>query len=311
MLETADSSAWSETSVGPSGRETVRSGSRISVTFDLWETLVIDEPEWDLARRKMRCEGLHHVLSRSGIDVGLGELLRGYDESAHWLLSVWKENHETTTNEQIRYIVRAASRKTTVLPDDPRVVSALEEAYVRPVLTLPPRLNGDVISILQRMQDHVHRLGIVSNTGRTPGRVLRRLLRQLGIEEFFRATVFSDEVGWRKPDRRIFATASEMLGVRSSSILHIGDNPEADVWGAKQAGMRALLLDYEVPDGFRTQPSSLFALTRSMRRIDESEIKPDGRIRSLEEALDFIDSLPTAGEPLHGRKPTDHAGAEE
>jgi putative hydrolase of the HAD superfamily len=259
----------------------------------------------------MRCEGLHHVLSRSGIDLGLEELLRGYDESAHWLLTVWKDNLETTTNEQIRYIVQAASRKTTVLPDDPWVISALEEAYLRPVLTLPPRLNGDVISILQRMQGHVHRLGIISNTGRTPGRVLRQLLRQLGIHEFFRATVFSDEVGWRKPDRRIFARAAEMLGVHSSSILHIGDNPETDVWGAKQAGMQALLLDYEVPDGFRTQPSSLLALTRSMKRIDDSEIKPDGRIRSLEEALGFIDSLSIGGESFHRGKPTDHANAEE
>jgi len=268
----------------------VRAGSRISVTFDLWETLIVDEPEWDLARRKMRCGGLHRVLSRSGIDLSLEELLRGYDESAHWLLTVWKDNLETTTTEQIRYIIRAASRKTAVLPDDPLLISELEEAYVRPVLTLPPRLNDDVIPTLQHMQGRVHTLGIVSNTGRTPGRILRQLLRQLGIYEFFRATVFSDEVGWRKPDRRIFARAAEMLGVQSSSILHIGDNPEADVWGAKQAGMQALLLDYEVPDDFKAQPGSLLALTRSTRRIDDSEIKPDGKIRSLSEALEFIDS---------------------
>jgi hypothetical protein len=80
----------------------------ISVTFDLWETLVIDEPEWDFARRKLKCEGLRRALSRSGIHLGLEELLRAYDESAHWLLSVWKDNHETTTIEQIRHIVQAA-----------------------------------------------------------------------------------------------------------------------------------------------------------------------------------------------------------
>jgi putative hydrolase of the HAD superfamily len=263
--------------------------SRISVTFDLWETLVIDEPEWDLARRKLRCEGLHLVLSRAGIDLRLEELLRGYDESAQWLMTVWKDNHETTTVDQIRYIIRAASRKTEILPDDPLLIRELEDAYVRPVLTLPPHLNSDAIPTLHSMQGLVRSLGIVSNTGRTPGRILRQLLCQLGICEFFRVTVFSDEVGWRKPDRRIFARAAEMLGVESSGILHIGDNPEADVWGAKQAGMRALLLEYEVPENFKAQAGSLLALTRSTRRIDDSEIKPDGKIRSLSEALQFID----------------------
>lgn len=292
MLRDAEISnrrAENETSFEAGGGETVRAGSRISVTFDLWETLIIDEPEWDLARRKMRCEGLHHVLSRFGIDVGLEDLLRGYDESAHWLLTLWKDNLETTTAEQIRYIIRAASRNTTVPPDDPLLISELQEAYVRPVLMLPPRLNGDVIPTLQRMQGRVHSLGIISNTGRAPGRILRQLLRQLGIYEFFTVTVFSDEAGWRKPDRRIFARAAEMLGVPSSCILHIGDNREADVWGAMQAGMQALLLDYEVPDGFKAQPGSLLALTRPTRRIDDSEIKPDGKIRSLSEALQFID----------------------
>lgn len=262
---------------------------RISVTFDLWETLVIDEPEWDLARRKLRCEGLRLVLLRAGIDLGLEQLLQGYDESAHWLMTVWKDNHETTTADQIRYIIQAASGKTQVLPDDPLLVSWLEEAYVRPILTLPPRLNGDVIPTLHNMQGRVRSLGIISNTGRTPGRILRQLLCQLGICEFFRVTVFSDEVGWRKPDRRIFARAAETLGVEISSILHIGDNPEADVWGAKQAGMRALLLEYEVPEDFKGQAGSLVALARSMRRIDDSKIKPDGKIRSLSEALQFID----------------------
>jgi putative hydrolase of the HAD superfamily len=267
----------------------VRAESRICVTFDLWETLVIDESEWDLARRKLRCEGLRLVLSRAGIDLRMEELLRGYDESAHWLMIVWKDNHETTTADQIRHIIRAASRKTETLPDDPQLISDLEEAYVRPVLILPPRLNSDVIPTLSNMQGRVRSLGIVSNTGRTPGRILRQLLRQLGIHEFFTVTVFSDEVGWRKPDRRIFARAAEMLGVESSSILHIGDNPEADVWGAKQAGMRALLLEYEVPESFKAQAGSLLALTRSTRRIDDSEIKPDGKIRFLSEALHFMD----------------------
>ena len=55
--------------------------------------------------------------------------------------------------------------------------------------------------------------------------------------------------------------------------------------------MKAVLLDYAVPEGFRNQPTSLFRLARTDRQIPDSEIKPDRKIKSLREAVDFIESL--------------------
>jgi FMN phosphatase YigB (HAD superfamily) len=84
--------------------------------------------------------------------------------------------------------------------------------------------------------------------------------------------------------------AAEKLGIEPMRILHVGDDPERDVWGAKQAGMKALLLRYEVPESFKTYPGSLLALGRGTRSIRDSEIQPDGQVNSLKEALEFIDS---------------------
>ena len=81
------------------------------------------------------------------------------------------------------------------------------------------------------------------------------------------------------------------LGAEPGNTIHIGDNPEADVWGAKQAGMRAVLFDFPVPEEFIRQPGSLFALSRADRRVPDSEIKPDARITSLRDVLRFVDSL--------------------
>jgi len=58
-----------------------------------------------------------------------------------------------------------------------------------------------------------------------------------------------------------------------------------DVRGAQSAGMKTLLFDYQVPSGFREQPS-LLALTRASD--SNTTIKPDGRISSLSELLNFI-----------------------
>jgi len=249
----------------------------------------MDDPEKDLLRRKKRCEGLQRMLSRSGIELPLEGLLRGYDESVGWFQSFWKRNQDIPTVEQIRYIVNIASRNTVALSEESKVIEELQEAYVTPVLSVPPVLNHDAVSTLEEMRKRAHKIGLISNTGRSPGRTLRKLLIDLGVLKFFDATVFSDEVGWLKPDQRIFKAAAEKLGVEAGNIVHIGDDPERDVWGAKQAGMRALLFEHEVPEAFRRQPGSLFALSRATRSIEDSEIKPDGRISSLKEALQFID----------------------
>jgi hypothetical protein len=54
--------------------------------------------------------------------------------------------------------------------------------------------------------------------------------------------------------------------------------------------MRAVLLEYDVPESFRKRPTSLFALSRT-KHMPDSQIHPDATIKSLPEVLDFIDSL--------------------
>ncbi len=82
-------------------------------------------------------------------------------------------------------------------------------------------------------------LGIVSNTGRTPGVILRRVLERHGLLGYFGAISYSDEVGFRKPEAQIFHVTLERAGVAAAEALHIGDNPDADVVGAQGVGMRA------------------------------------------------------------------------
>jgi putative hydrolase of the HAD superfamily len=45
-------------------------------------------------------------------------------------------------------------------------------------------------------------------------------------------------VGFRKPDPRIFGRTLEALGVTPARALHVGDNPDDDVAGARGCGMR-------------------------------------------------------------------------
>ena len=101
------------------------------------------------------------------------------------------------------------------------VVAAVVEAYVSPVLHLPPVLNAGAAEAVRRLAGRGVRLGIVSNTGRTPGVVLRRVLERHSLLAYFSAISYSDEVGVRKPDAKIFELTLGRLGVAAGRALQV------------------------------------------------------------------------------------------
>jgi len=262
----------------------------VCVTFDLWETLIFDDPEQDMIRSQMRYEGLHHAFADLGIHFQLEDLKTAYEESGTRLGAIWQRNEDVSTIEQIRLIIELASKKPAVIPPFPDS-EMLEKAYVDPLFAIPPKLNKDASAVLEGLRNRTRKIGLVSNTGRAPGEALRRLLESYGLLQFFDATVFSDEVRYRKPNRRIFQEAANRLGTNLTNMIHVGDNPKDDVLGAKQAGMRAVLFEHDMPDVSKWEPNSLYVITRANRRIPVGEVKPDRRIKSLTETLDFVDSL--------------------
>lgn len=70
-------------------------------------------------------------------------------------------------------------------------------------------------------------------------------LQRCGVSEWFEGHVTAINAGAAKPDARIFTRLRELAAVEPSQIMHIGDDPHADVVGATQAGMQAVWLNRE------------------------------------------------------------------
>ena len=259
------------------------------MTFDLWETLIFDESDRDEARGRDRYEGLQHEVANRGIDLPMAAIKRGYDESAVRLQEVWQRNEEVPIPDQIRMILELAAGRA--LNVSPAWMQSLEKAYVDPILATPPKLNAEAPKVLGELRNRGYKIGLISNTGRSPGEALRKLLQTYDILKFFDATIFSNELRCRKPDQRIFNEAARLLGSELANIVHVGDDPTTDVAGAKHAGMHAILLDQDAEDVSRWKPDSLFALARKARRYGNSNVEPDLRIKSLTESVVFVDSL--------------------
>ena len=98
------------------------------------------------------------------------------------------------------------------------------------------RIYDDVLPTLDRLAARGLRLAVISNWDER----LRDVLRVLALESRFETIVVSCEVGHAKPHPAIFAEATARLQLPPSRILHLGDNIEADVRGAREAGFAAL-----------------------------------------------------------------------
>ncbi|MDE2766713.1 MAG: HAD-IA family hydrolase [Chloroflexota bacterium] len=76
---------------------------------------------------------------------------------------------------------------------------------------------------------------------------LGRLLALLDLERFFAAQVVSADIGAEKPDRLFFERGLAIAQASRRRVLHVGDNPDADVNGALNAEIDAVWVNPSVP----------------------------------------------------------------
>lgn len=94
-----------------------------------------------------------------------------------------------------------------------------------------------LVEVLSELKQQGYLLGIVSNG---LGTFQTRAIEGLGIQDYFEVILISEIEQVRKPQAEIFHRAVKQLGVTSERSVFIGDHLEADIMGAKNAGMRAI-----------------------------------------------------------------------
>lgn len=114
----------------------------------------------------------------------------------------------------------------------------------------PVIYSSETYEVLKYLKQQGNTTSILSNTGFIPGAMLRKVLTDMGIDSYLDFQIYSDEVGISKPNREIFeimvskaADNKRNEGLNLTDILHVGDNPTADIAGAKSFGIASLLIN--------------------------------------------------------------------
>jgi len=213
-----------------------------AITLDLWDTLITEVPRKNPNLRSYRIELMHDELGKLGLDYDLGRIEEAYARSQEFCDEIWNRHRDMPLDDHFLFLLSCVdSGLPWKLNKDG--LERLRRGYSEAILRMPPVLLPHTREALEHLSASGYRIGLISNTGRTPGSVLRKLLGQLGIAEYFDVMTFSDEVLVRKPEKQIFLHTLRGLSALPRLSLHIGDDPEADFEGARNAGMNALLID--------------------------------------------------------------------
>jgi len=93
-------------------------------------------------------------------------------------------------------------------------------------------LYQDVLPLLDFLQSHGLRLGIVANQPRS----VVESLKKHGLLDYFEFLGISSLVGLEKPSPKLYQLAMDSLGVSAGEIIHIGNRLDNDVLAAAKVG---------------------------------------------------------------------------
>ncbi len=216
-----------------------------AIGFDLFNTLITIHPQ-ALTEAHQK---LVDVLHEEGIPVEAEPFGLAYVEAAKRFL---QEAHKDGRETHNRYWIAAALEDNgySLDPEDARIARVVE-AYFS---TFYPhcRLVPGTMEMLGQLAGN-YRLGLLSNFTHSPA--VLKIIDTLELAPFFQTVLVSGELGYRKPHPSVFERLVDELGVPAGEIFFVGDDIEADVYGAREAGLQPVLTtcvaDEDLP---RAQP---------------------------------------------------------
>ncbi|MCI0866841.1 MAG: HAD family hydrolase, partial [Chloroflexi bacterium] len=210
-----------------------------AVTFDLWQTLLLDNRELGRARAQVRLEGTQEALGRAGVVYDLEHIREAYRACYRECRRIRDQNLDVSFRDQVEMFINNIDVGMVDRLDE-ETIQEIIRVYADSFFVHPPVPHSDALSVLGDVKAMGLRIGLISNTGMTPGSTFRRYLDQQGMLKYFDTLTFSDEVKLAKPSDEIFLLTLRSLGADPPETVHVGDHVQNDVVGAKRCGLKTV-----------------------------------------------------------------------
>ncbi|MEM0449790.1 MAG: HAD family hydrolase [Methanomassiliicoccales archaeon] len=236
-----------------------------AVLFDLGHTLISYHNDWREPEKRAVTEVARRVdaASPQGVD---------WEEVARYLLELLEQGRKLKLEKHVEIpltdVLDKCFKRYGVSGDDELMQQSLEEFYA--VLLEHREEIPGTQEMLQFVKDSGYSIGLVSDVAwGLPSYFPQRDMRHYRLDQYFDDMVFSTDVGLRKPHPKIFKIALSNLGASASEAIFVGNNLQADILGALNVGMTAILKE----SNFYTH---------------DDDITPHAKISNWDEFLDLL-----------------------
>lgn len=209
------------------------------LSFDLWLTLIRSNPEFKQKR---------NLLFKDFFEINapiekVTEVIRYYDVLCN---NINEKTGSNLSTYEIYYLILNALGVDLLVNGTEKLGEFYNETEVLFFNYKPELIFPNIKHQFEEIVKEGKSINILSNTGFIKGRSLKKLLAHYELTDSISFQIYSDEVGFSKPNNEIFQLVFDQVNesrvVKKNEILHIGDNSVADYNGALNFGFEAHLL---------------------------------------------------------------------
>ena len=234
-----------------------------AVFFDLWNTLFSNK-----SYSELRLKQFFHFLQERKILLPFDKFKETYDSKFHFSEVTFEEIEFRHIYTEDR-IFRVLENIDVKIPQSD--INLLIKKFESEMLQDPPLLKMGVKKTLEALAPE-YNVGLISNTGVTPGKTISKVLEEYNILQYFDLTVYSDETGLFKPHPKMFKIPLDKFDCSPKNAIHIGDMLETDIKGAKDYKMKTIWVN----NGNSPKPTVIL---------------PDYEIKQISEVIQIIRDL--------------------
>lgn len=239
-----------------------------AVIFDLGGTLMYERASWhDITAQGD--EALTKYLINQGMELNLSTFPVEFRRRLGEYFSQ-REKDLLETSYTFVLIELLKDKGYSNLPDD-LIRKALDSLFS--ITQTNWVLEEDALPTLKKLEKDGYRMGLISNAG--DDQDVHQLVRRFGIASYFDFILTSAACSYRKPHPRIFEMAIANWYFLPSETVMVGDNLDADIRGAKSAGLYAVWISRRAGSSSEDQP----------------RVQPDATVSTLSELPALLDYL--------------------
>ncbi|MFL2665657.1 MAG: HAD family hydrolase [Dehalococcoidia bacterium] len=224
-----------------------------TLSFDLWLTLIYES---DLSanseiRRDIRSKKIQKKLSKNNIDVSIEKISSCFNKISDSIT----EGHEKGFDRKFIQWVSKGVNNLVVDTDKvtdklvKNIAAVIDDAF----LEHPPQLLDGVLDMLSLLKER-YKIIMISNTGLTSPEAYIEWFKRINLYDKFDEFFFSNELSLAKPSEKLFKMAFNSINSLPEDVLHIGDNPNTDICGAKNVGAHTVLISNGITYQFSCKP---------------------------------------------------------